>query len=810
MRLEGLRIKGLGPFKDELSIDFADYAGAKLIAVTGDNGAGKTTLLELAMPGCMFRSTPTRGSLADLATTRDAMLEVRMVNGQPWTLRHLVDGVSGKSEAIVLDAGGAPALPDAKVRSFDGWAARHLPAPEVLFASIFGAQDGGGFVGLKAGERKAVLLRCLGIERLEGLAERARERAKAARLKVETLDARMADERARQTGTADAALGAAALAVSTAELHVADARAELVEAEAEAVRVTELERQAKDARAKRALLASQIADLRQKLAPLEERIANNRAVLRDEDAIREAVALSLARVQQMGILREELTRLRSELRNNEDALLALARLRESATRERAAAEQRAAAARARLANEKQIRAGREQVAPRRALVEQAAAELAMAEAVLAGLHELQIAGSDERIAGLRSSLTEITQLSDGQDVSIASALADSALTADDETVTAVRETPAKLRASEAQLRAARDRLASCEAALREAEQLAAREPELAADRRELAAANEAWDDAGAGLSQDGEREKARLAEAEPLRHQIAERVALLAEYETEQPRLVERAQQAGPLANAETRLAELEPQQRELVAEVARLEAEDSATPAPPLPTAAPDVAAYRKVVDDCERAMRDAGAALAVAQQRQLDERASVERLGVLETERAGVDDELADWNRLAADLGRDGLQAMQIDAAIPELNHLSNELLHEAFGPRWTIDIRTQAIDAKGKRMLETLDIVVIDTVAAREGLAETLSGGERVIVQEAISLALTVLACRQNGVERPTLIRDESGAALSEGKAPQWIAMLRRAVDMIGADKCLFVSHSPATWELADARIHLGGAA
>jgi hypothetical protein len=74
---------------------------------------------------------------------RDACLEVTVVNGQRWTLRHLVDGQSGKSEALVLDAQGQPALPDSKVKSYDAWAAKHWPAPEVLMATIFGAQGSG-------------------------------------------------------------------------------------------------------------------------------------------------------------------------------------------------------------------------------------------------------------------------------------------------------------------------------------------------------------------------------------------------------------------------------------------------------------------------------------------------------------------------------------------------------------------------------------------------------------------------------------------------------------------------------------------
>jgi DNA repair exonuclease SbcCD ATPase subunit len=109
-----------------------------------------------------------------------------------------------------------------------------------------------------------------------------------------------------------------------------------------------------------------------------------------------------------------------------------------------------------------------------------------------------------------------------------------------------------------------------------------------------------------------------------------------------------------------------------------------------------------------------------------------------------------------------------------------------------------------ADGKRQIEGYEVRVIDTLRGREGAAETLSGGERVLVGEAISLALSMLACRRAGLQGPTLVRDESGAALDPENARAYVAMLRRAADIVGASKVLFVSHNPEVQSLADARI------
>ncbi|MGB3945393.1 MAG: hypothetical protein WBK76_00995, partial [Candidatus Saccharimonadales bacterium] len=198
---------------------------------------------------------------------------------------------------------------------------------------------------------------------------------------------------------------------------------------------------------------------------------------------------------------------------------------------------------------------------------------------------------------------------------------------------------------------------------------------------------------------------------------------------------------------------------------------------------------------------------AAAVAEQRLEQARAGSGRAAELETELEAAERDLADWQRLAADLGRDGLQATEIDAAGPELTELVNDLLHRCHGPRFTVSIETQRLSADGKRTLEGCEVRVLDVERGRDTTAETLSGGEAVLVGEAVSLALAMLACRRAGVERPTIVRDESGSALSPENARVYVSMLRRAAELVDADKVLLVSHTPEVWDLCDARVELG---
>jgi DNA repair exonuclease SbcCD ATPase subunit len=144
MRLRSIKIRNLGPFGN-FACNLDSYGDAKLIAVTGENGSGKSSLLEMMTGGALYRECKTRGSLASLATTRDASLEVRLDNGKPWTIRHTVDGSNGKGESIAMDGDGNPVTFTGKVREFDDWSARSMPLPELLYSSQVIAQKSRGF-----------------------------------------------------------------------------------------------------------------------------------------------------------------------------------------------------------------------------------------------------------------------------------------------------------------------------------------------------------------------------------------------------------------------------------------------------------------------------------------------------------------------------------------------------------------------------------------------------------------------------------------------------------------------------------------
>lgn len=802
MRFSSIRARGLGPFREEVFVDL-DAIDGKLVAITGPNGAGKSTLLEM-LAGAMFRDCPTRGSLASLATSRDAFLEVGVVNGASHRLRHVLDAVSGKAEAVVTNADGKPLVDSGKLKSFDAWVAKHLPSPEVVYTSTFSAQAADGFLELKPADRKHVLLRLLGIERLEVLAEKARYHAKNVRESIVICESRISDERARSSDvtTVQAEIDALHEARSALEQEMTQARAFVEEVLAKE-QVAKLARQDVEIHmARRAELVARLDKVTREKAAVDTKLANNRMVLARATEIRAAQARSEALAVLIAEHAESLAKATAAKVAAEGDLAMARGNRSSVQRRLEDAGDRLALATGRLADRARIERAVAELPKLRARVQEGDEEVARIEAAIEEAQALAMNSADARIGGLRNGLERILD----DRIDCGKGHAQDALDADDGLAAKAAGAPGLIEHERGLLKAAKAQRDEARSMLAAAERLAARADEMAAAEADRVAAE-------AEIGQLA-KEQAALPHLNQLEAAVeGPRAGVIAFTAAHQTAIDERASIAGvvkladPLTQAEARVAELEPQAASLAAESDAITKDIDALGDLPAGVQLPDVDAARAKVESIRAQMSGTEAALAVKAAQLTAAHASIQRITALNAERAGQDEELSDWVRLANDLGKDGVQGLLIDAAGPEITEITNQLLHEAFGPRFTVRFDTVRRSSNGKKDLEAFDVGVIDTVEGRDANGETYSGGERVILNEAISLALTTLGCRRSGMSGVTLVRDESGAALDGDRARAYVTMLRRAAELIGAHQVLLVSHARDVQDLCDARIEIG---
>ena len=135
-------------------------------------------------------------------------------------------------------------------------------------------------------------------------------------------------------------------------------------------------------------------------------------------------------------------------------------------------------------------------------------------------------------------------------------------------------------------------------------------------------------------------------------------------------------------------------------------------------------------------------------------------EKLAV-QRERRGVHEELA------TAFGKNGIPAMLIETAIPEIEEDANDLLWKMTGGRMAVRLVTQREGRSTSAPIETLEIVVRDELGER--LHDTFSGGESFRVNFALRVALSQLLARRAGAHLRALFLDEGfGTQDDEGRA------------------------------------------
>jgi exonuclease SbcC len=318
-----------------------------------------------------------------------------------------------------------------------------------------------------------------------------------------------------------------------------------------------------------------------------------------------------------------------------------------------------------------------------------------------------------------------------------------------------------------QLDGAERRLTSAEHAL-ETARAAAREVASAQqvlDRLEDQLARHAFAEAEAARLREVEARIEALGYDVTTHRRIREKLAGLTEYERLMGELAGARQamavREGSLQQAQASVASWQERLEEDRARIASLRAEIR-----DLPALREHAAAAERALAQLRHDHTAASSALGETRQRlsyldRLDE-SRVERLRELDA----VLREKGLYFDLMTAFGRNGIQAMLIETAIPEIQDEANRLLAQMTDGKMHVELRTQRERATGDGQIETLDVVINDTLGSRP--YEMYSGGEAFRVNFALRIALSRLLAQRAGAKLETLVIDEGfGSQDQEGR-------------------------------------------
>lgn len=849
MILHKLRFRGIAmPFRSkEVEIDFDALGDAKLVALVGGNGEGKTTCLELSGPATLFRTFPSYGeSLADHVApgVRDAFSElIFSIGGERYRALVQIDphfsGGRGKSEAYLYQEVGSDWAPLAGplVRDYDDAISRILPSRELFLASVFACQGGeGSFFGLQKAARKDLFGSLLGLAHLQEKSELARERARKLLERIDRVreDIAVVEQREGRVGFLDASIDEKRRVLAELERSTEEAREALNQAQAahqvakEALARAEAE--AESTARDRQRLESERDRLHQVIGSLTGRLEEIAEILRAADGVR-AAAEKLAEIESaLEAARAKERELAEQRRPNEAQVVALSAQRTKLVEDHARTTKELESARAAQKRVSEAGSLEDEMTSRKGQLDEIAKQIAKlteeeTKAASAAKIEAQQISARKTLEARKAELAPRTGLL--SKIPGVPECAACPLTADarraKETLEQVEQELAEL--PEIEGTPAADDLAEIQKQLRQQSTLksecerwiaenAPRLERLTKDRDE-AAKVPALEAELERITSEGSAVRQQLDQAQKKGLELAAAhdaaVMEIGKLEDEKSRLAAQANRLPEIAKAEAQKAEVEASLERAKAEAMAARHALSQLPTHDLTPRSKAVADVSLVVAEKARLLNEAEAGLGQVRDELARLTGEREALGdpakdleELRRREADLVRDAADWTLLEKALGRDGVQALAIDAAGPTVSALANDLLSACYGPRFSLSLETTSLTKDGKKQREVFDVRILDAEAGRE--AKQGSGGEMILLEEGLRLGLAIFNAQRSGVPLRTLWRDETTGALSPENADKYIAMLRRAMELGGFERCLFVSHSPAVWSQADARIFI----
>lgn len=164
-----------------------------------------------------------------------------------------------------------------------------------------------------------------------------------------------------------------------------------------------------------------------------------------------------------------------------------------------------------------------------------------------------------------------------------------------------------------------------------------------------------------------------------------------------------------------------------------------------------------------------------------------------------ATIDERIADYQAIALAVGKDGIQALIIEQALPEIENEANALLGRLTNNQAHVSIESLR-DLKKGGAKETLDINISDSLGVRP--YELYSGGEAFRIDFALRIAISKLLARRAGTSLQTLIIDEGFGSQDE----EGLSKIMEAIYAIKDDFAMIIIVSHLTSMKDQFPVHL----
>ena len=153
----------------------------------------------------------------------------------------------------------------------------------------------------------------------------------------------------------------------------------------------------------------------------------------------------------------------------------------------------------------------------------------------------------------------------------------------------------------------------------------------------------------------------------------------------------------------------------------------------------------------------------------------------------------ESVEWELVSKAFGKDGIQALELDALAPGISEIANRILKSGYGDRFSISIETTRIGGSGKKTKQIEDFKIMVNDDGDETALENKSGGESVWIKRAIYDAFAVIRRRNTGFAFLTCFQDETDGALDASAKTAYCRMLEASHEAGKLRHTIIITHS-----------------
>lgn len=153
----------------------------------------------------------------------------------------------------------------------------------------------------------------------------------------------------------------------------------------------------------------------------------------------------------------------------------------------------------------------------------------------------------------------------------------------------------------------------------------------------------------------------------------------------------------------------------------------------------------------------------------------------------------ESVEWELVSKAFGKDGIQALELDALAPGISDTANRILKSGYGDRFSISIETTRIGGSGKKTKQIEDFKIMVNDDGDVTALENKSGGESVWIKRAIYDAFAVIRRRNTGFAFLTCFQDETDGALDASAKTAYCRMLEASHEAGKLRHTIIITHS-----------------